>query len=356
MTKWSDIKMSEEELKEAVKTLLGVTASLRLDNFTRDGVVYSLRKDKIVAKYLDEAEELGGSTDIVIPKFVDIIAEDGFRKSPITSVTIENPSIEIGEGAFESCLSLKTVNLPEGLKKIGPKTFAGTKELRAVTIPSTVEEISDTAFDKSVKLFKVKNTKSATARNATNNLKSLIANSATPGQYIKDGVAYVAEGSSGVTASALDTKHTLSIPKDVEILEGTTAIGCFAFAEQSDLQSVKLPSTLKVIQAGAFSGCESLKEIVLPNGLLAIQDNAFALTSLSSVTMPPTLIHIGREAFVECQDLTDVVLNEGLECIEEYAFNSTGVKSVVIPSTIKGIHRTSFNRRVQLIKSQDAHF
>ena len=69
----------------------------------------------------------------------------------------------------------------------------------------------------------------------------------------------------------------------------------FAFL---DLESVKLPKSLKIIADKAFSNCWSLQEIVIPHGVTEIGYDAFAeCWSLASVTIPNSVTSIEYHAF-----------------------------------------------------------
>lgn len=93
--------------------------------------------------------------------------------------------------------------------------------------------------------------------------------------------------------------------KSVEISEGITEIGYEAFCQYINLESVKLPSTLKTIDDCAFYSCRSLKDLVLPSGLTSVGDLAFAeCSSLNYVTMPEGITYIGGEAFGMIDEFT----------------------------------------------------
>lgn len=66
--------------------------------------------------------------------------------------------------------------------------------------------------------------------------------------------------------------------------------------EDSGLQRVVLPSTLRVIHVGAFSHCEALKQITFPDGLKKIEERAFAKTGLTKVAIPK-IARVASDAF-----------------------------------------------------------
>lgn len=52
----------------------------------------------------------------------------------------------IGEGAFENCVQLESVTLPDGVRTVGERAFAGCESLRHLTIPAGLEFIGKDAF------------------------------------------------------------------------------------------------------------------------------------------------------------------------------------------------------------------
>ena len=78
-----------------------------------------------------------------------------------------------------------------------------------------------------------------------------------------------------------------------------TTIGEFAF-QGSDITSISLPATLKVIANRAFEDCSFLKEILLPEGLEEIGGFAFKGCGIRSVTIPSTVSCIGSTPFSQC--------------------------------------------------------
>lgn len=53
---------------------------------------------------------------------------------------------EIGESAFEECMSLASVIIPNSVTVIGENAFQHCRSLMSVTIPNSVTEIGEAAF------------------------------------------------------------------------------------------------------------------------------------------------------------------------------------------------------------------
>lgn len=98
----------------------------------------------------------------------------------------------------------------------------------------------------------------------------------------------------------------------VIVNEGITSIGDSAFMFCDKIESVQLPSTLKVIERVAFNGCEKLREINLPDGLKEIQRSAFATYSydLKSIYIPASVSKIAEKAFEGCFALSSIEVDK----------------------------------------------
>ncbi len=124
--------------------------------------------------------------------------------------------------------------------------------------------------------------------------------------------------------------------------EGITEIGEYNFYNCVKLKTAQLPSTLKSIDGmgagtdlasasyGAFQNCESLTEIIFPEGLETIEPYAFKnCKTLKSVSFPNSLKTLGKCAFLLCSALETVTFPVGeLTEIGENVFNSCGVKRI----------------------------
>ena len=87
----------------------------------------------------------GASPDVVIPEGVTEI-DAGAIPDGVKTLTIPNSVTEIGESAFEGCSSLTSVTIPNSVTKIGESAFKGCSSLVSITIPNSVTEIDTEAF------------------------------------------------------------------------------------------------------------------------------------------------------------------------------------------------------------------
>ena len=119
---------------------------------------------------------------------------------------------------------------------------------------------------------------------------------------VKDGECYVREG---LFQKKSEMTGTVDIP------EGVTSIGRYAFFKCSSLSSISLPEGLTSIGYGAFNGCSSLSSISLPEGLTSMGDYAFdGCSSLSSISLPKGLMSIEYNTFSGCDNLKTIKIDE----------------------------------------------
>ena len=153
-------------------------------------------------------------------------------------------------------------------------------------------------------------------------------------------------GSSGGGATSADLIDLIERDiASIEIPEGTTEIGNYAFYGCELLTSVTIPSGVTSIGNGAFSRCTSLKSVTIPSGVTSIVNSAFhSCSSLTSVTIPDSVTIIGDYAFLSCTSLTSVTIPSGVTSIGNGAFNyCTSLKSVTIPSGVTSIKGGTFS-------------
>lgn len=93
-------------------------------------------------------------------------------------------------------------------------------------------------------------------------------------------------------------------PLDIDVLEipnGVTKIGEFAFAGMYNIKKIVLPNTVVEIGDQAFNGCQGLESIVLSENLISIGSEAFiGCSNLANVKLPNSVSHVGDEAFAFC--------------------------------------------------------
>ncbi len=215
------------------------------------------------------------------------LGEGVFLQSLIEEVTL-GANVILGEGCFQSCTSLKIVNMSdEGNVSIGKGCFANCSNLITIDLSKTSDTIADEAFYNCTKL--------------------MVADLVNV-KYIGN---YAFADCSGLS--------TVNVPKVVTIGEGAfsrytqySAAPCF--------ESIKLPETLTSIGDAAFLYNTKLKSIAIPSSVDQIGAFAFSYcTALKEVTLSESVKTIGQYAFAGCMELTTINL-ENVTQIDEFAF------------------------------------
>lgn len=188
------------------------------------------------------------------------IGDRAFRGNGITGIIMPNSITDIGEEAFENCIELTTLSIPNNVKNISRHAFCGSG-LKSISIPNSVTSIGENAFG---------------GCKALKNIS--LPNSLTT---ISEGVFY-----------KCDSLETISIPQNV------ISIGDGAFEDCNNLVSINLPDGVTEIGESAFYGCSNLTSINIPNSVISIGDYAFAYcNSLASVIIPNSVKNIGEKSF-----------------------------------------------------------
>ena len=117
-----------------------------------------------------------------------------------------------------------------------------------------------------------------------------------------------------------------------------------AFRGCTSLESVQIPSSVRVLSGWTFQQCESLKKIDLPNGLVSIDCGAFiGCRSLDHIRIPNTAEMIRENAFEDCTGLAIIHVPNSVRVMKNSIFkNCTGLKTAYLPSSLEHIGMSCF--------------
>ena len=147
------------------------------------------------------------------------------------------PVVEIRDNAFYKCSSLKSISLPDSVKKMGHHCFFGCDSLEQIIIPDGVSEIGMGCF----------------------------------------------EGCSALNNAVL--------PENLAILPDSCFRGC------ASLSSVTLPQSVTEIQDFCFAGCSGLSDVSLSGRLIHIGNLAFfGCPLVQKIYIPGSVESIGTQA------------------------------------------------------------
>lgn len=341
--------------------------------------------------------DCSGLTRVRIDSSSVIIGEYAFSKCGAV-ISDENPLtdenklvIELGNGvtaistyAFQSCLALDSIVIPDSVSSIGLGAFGACANLAVVQIGAGVETISVNAF-RGTKLWNDAENyfiidkwllERKDADDTNGDLRTLdivgiaqyaLMNGTLTGAYqLPDSLVYINDGAFfGCNMSSVTLGSSVKV------------IGSYAFCACPLLRTVVLGNKVEKIGAGAFADCELLtatsssgnKNINIPNSVKSIGANAFYGTALwnnstgmivvdswvvgckedtfdafgASYEVPSGTVGIADYAFAECEVLTGVYIPSTVVYIGTGAFyGCSSLTNVNIPSGVKEIKAATF--------------
>ena len=131
----------------------------------------------------------------------------------------------------------------------------------------------------------------------------------------------------------------------VEIEDGVTNIGDYAFYRCENLTGVTIPDSMESIGEQAFWRCSSLTNITIPENVTSIGKQAFYdCRSLTGVTILDGVTSIGEQAFQSCSNLTSATIPDSVESIVDYMFcDCRSLVSIEIPENVTKIDTYAFS-------------
>jgi len=185
-----------------------------------------------------------GANDLMIKDIAAAIKSSGkYVSLELTGSALTS----IGRLAFDNCVNLASITIPNSVTSIGVGAFQNCTSLARINIPNGVTSIEGYTFYKCTRLA------------------------------------------------------SITIPN------GVTSIGNMAFSGCASLASVNIPNGVTNIEKNSFGGCASLASIIIPNGVKIIGQSAFlGCTRLTNVTIPASVTSIESWAFTDCISLASV--------------------------------------------------
>lgn len=139
--------------------------------------------------------------------------------------------------------------------------------------------------------------------------------------------------------------HVRSDIASVQLPDTIRVIGEGAFEDNVGLKRVRLSKDLRQIGKNAFSWCHALESIRFPYGLQSIGQNAFYdCASLLEAVLPNSLTELGVSALANCSGLVRAELSDGLTRIPQSVFSGcSSLFSINIPEGVTRIEALAFS-------------
>ena len=315
----------------------------------------------------------GEATDVIIPDYIEGIPVTGigkgaFYETGVISVQIPDGITKIGAYVFAFCTKLQSISLPDSVTELGEKQFWGCKALEKVVLPAGIKEIEDYlfAFCHGLKEVVLPDTVEVISQYAFYECTSLdninIPGSVTtigemafmscsefteviiPEQVSSIGICAfgmcpalnsikVAEGNTSFTSRDNNGNECNAI---IRITDNTLLTGCV---------NTTIPEGIEILDSGAFCACSGLKTLNIPSTVTTMKDNVFyGCTGLTNIVLPNSVTVLGEYAFEECSSLESITLSEALTEIEPWTFRGCiNLKSINIPESVTLIDYAAFS-------------
>lgn len=244
----------------------------------------------------------------------------------------------IPEGCFLDCQDLQEFHIPNCVTRIENRAFEGCSSFHDISIHDDVTYIGADAFKGCELMWKVYiNGGGYIAPNAFADCAGI--------QFVR---MHMDENTTPFYQIFPDAKDLTT----VQLKDGSPCIGKIydsgysqgEFMNYTKLDSVYIPSSVKVIGDMSFYGCSSLKNVALPSNLEKIGKYAFANTGLEKIVIPDKVNSLGEYVFSDCHNLTEISFGKSLTEIPYAGFvNCTALTKLNLPKQIKTIGYMAFS-------------
>ena len=244
-------------------------------------------------------------------------------ESQIRSVEIGEGITSIGSCAFYKCIYLSSAVIPEGVTTLGDSAFSACRSLKEIYIPSTVEKIGTRTFSWFVGLEKI----TVSENNPV---------------FHSDGNCIIETA----TKTLLTGCNTSVIPTDGSV----TAIGDNAFSGCNGLSSIVIPDCITSIGECPFVFCNSNLTVIFPTGSASYihdvkynrNNNCFidtttkkliAICENSVIPTNGSVTSIGERALSYVPELPSINIPSAVTQIDAGAFSGSSFEKVFFLSS-----------------------
>ena len=253
--------------------------------------------------------KFSGLTALAIPKSAEVINSYSVDETGLNDLVIPDSVLVIENGAFSGNINFTgDIVIPDSVVFVGNNSFgtSAVTDCGTLTLGNSVKYIDNSAFIKrnfsgniipdSVEYIGNWVFTTPAFTNGTWTLGSGL-------KYLGDAsLSNICSGNSGTLfvparLDAQDTAFGYNTFSKVEFEEGTTVIPARIIRDSKSVTEVVLPAGVETIGSGAFSGCEQLSIVNVPDSVTTINAYAFSGTALSGVYLSASISSLGDRAF-----------------------------------------------------------
>jgi prepilin-type N-terminal cleavage/methylation domain-containing protein len=269
-------------------------------------------------------EECVGLKRVIMPNSIMKINMYAFENcTGLNELIIPDSVATIEKNAFYNCNSIINILIGTGVENIGDSAFYNCKSVQRLTIGKNVKTIDKYAFYNCVKL------------------EEIYFNATQMNNLAWNGYVFYGAGNNSKGINVKIDRNVTKIPNNLFYANVYPKITNVIFEENSLCNS---------IGEYAFYGCKSLVDIAIPEGVTSIGASAFYhCIALTSIVIPDSVTNIGNYAFAGNFDyrmkLVNVVLSENIDftSIGDGVFSyCNSLKSIKIPTNVTSIGKESF--------------
>lgn len=252
-------------------------AALVLGNIFEGNSYYVRYGTKFIANSAwqwDYDEVIKQPLTLHLPDTLIAIGESAFENVKFTHLEIPSSVKLLLDGAFNGC-KFDKLTLNEGIEYIDRGAFQFTN-LKSIELPSSTKYVGANAFPLGIRLT-------------------------SKSKHLHVDWRFICDKDRKILFCNYSDNDCFILPDTIEVISDYVFFLC-------DMKEVVLSKSLHVIGDSAFSRCENLQNIKLPDTLESIGKCAFEnCTNLYSIAIPPRVKYIGEGAFKGCNNLSNVI-------------------------------------------------
>lgn len=277
---------------------------------------------------------------LILPESIKEIDHSAFYLCGLLESVVINASLsKIDTAVFASCVNLKHIEMPDCIKSIEYKAFQDCRSLVNIQLPASLEYLGEYAFNSCLALESVTlpdqlKTWGLSSFDRCPNLKDFIINPSNEYLSVLNGVVYNKEQSLLIRYPETKKETAFTVPTTVRKIDNG------AFSGNAYLSQVTLPSNLEAIGKYAFNRCGNIQKIDFPSSLRKIEEYAFSGCNLSELKLNEGITHIGNFAFAGT--FTYAHIPASVTHLSSSAFGSSQLNEISVHS--QNSHYKSVNK------------